>query len=341
MKRRRTLRQVVSGMVLAMLLLAGSVHAQLLFVSAYPPAAVTTYTPSGSASTYSSSFDDPQGLVFNSAGDLFVGDDGSGNIYKFTPAGTQSTYANIGSTADPDGAAFDHAGNLYVSDGNSGNVYKIAPGGGSMSTFASGLNGPDALAFDNASNLYVACEGNGLVVQVMPNGTTNIFASSELAEPAGLAFDGEGDLYISCAAGNNIIEIPTNGTPTTFFSGLFDPRGLAFDAAGNLYVAATEEYAILKISPQASASLFAFNSSGGEPVALAFQPIPSLQGVYAGGTFQLSVTMPSPYYTTIIQSSTNLVTWTSVYTNTPPFTFTDSVAGAMRAYRAVLDTNFY
>ena len=34
--------------------------------------------------------------------------------------------------------------------------------------------------------------------------------------------------------------------------------------------------------------------------------------------------MPSPYYSTIIQASTDLVNWVNIYTNTPPFTFTDS-----------------
>ena len=36
----------------------------------------------------------PVGLAFNSAGDLFVADFGSGNIYEFTPGGAQSTFAS-------------------------------------------------------------------------------------------------------------------------------------------------------------------------------------------------------------------------------------------------------
>jgi sugar lactone lactonase YvrE len=342
MKKRRTPRQVAAGTVMAMLLLAGHAQAQLLFVSADPPAAVYTYTPNGTVGTFSTSFTDPKGLVFNSAGDLFVGDLGSGNIYKFTPGGTQSTYANIGgSTAIPVGAAFDSAGNLYVSDYHSGNIYKIAPGGGSQTTFASGLGDPEALAFDSASNLYVACQedgGNGLVVQIMPNGTTNTFASG-LSDPAGLAFDGAGNLYVSCETGDEIIEIATNGTQSTFFSGLYDPDSIAFDSEGNLFVAEPGASFILKISPQASATPFAFTS--GEPSALAFHPALSVQAGYASNAFQLSATMAPPYHTTIVQASTNLVKWTGVYTNTPPFTFTDSVAAKSRFYRAVLDTNYY
>ena len=36
----------------------------------------------------------PDGLAFNSAGDLFVADVSSGNIYEFTPGGAQSTFAS-------------------------------------------------------------------------------------------------------------------------------------------------------------------------------------------------------------------------------------------------------
>lgn len=53
------------------------------------------------------------------------------------------------------------------------------------------------------------------------------------------------------------------------------------------------------------------------------------------GTFQLSISSPS--LPTIIQASTNLINWVSIYTNTPPFTFTDSNAASYphRFYRAV------
>lgn len=336
MTQRRIPLQVATETVMAILLLTGSAQAQLLFVSADPPATVSEYTSNATASTFSSSFDDPKGLVFNSAGGLFVGDYGSGNVYEFTPGGTQSTYAIVGGI--PVGAAFDSAGNLYESDYTSGDIYKIMPGGSSQSFFASGLDGPEALAFDRGGNLYVACQKNSEVVEITPGGATSTFASG-LSRPEGLAFNGSGTLFVSCAS--SIVEIATNGTQATFFSGVSEPDGIAFDGAGNLYVAETPEYTILKISPQGVPSFFASTSGISEPSALAFQPVPSIQPGYVDGAFQLSVTMPSPYYTTIVQASTNMVNWTGVYTNTPPFIYTDSAAGPSRLYRVVLDTNAY
>lgn len=65
---------------------------------------------------------------------------------------------------------------------------------------------------------------------------------------------------------------------------------------------------------------------------------PQLTATASGGsgTFQLSVT--SPAASVIIQASTNLLTWVPVYTNLPPFTFSDSNATSFRYrfYRAVL-----
>jgi sugar lactone lactonase YvrE len=336
MKKRRIPLRATTGTVMAMLWLGSGAQAQLLLVSASPPSTVSKYTPEGTASIFSSSLGNPKGLVFDSSGNLFAGDYGSGAVYEFTSGGTQSTYANVGGL--PVGAAFDSAGNLYESDYTSGNIYKIMPGGSSQTFFASGLGGPEALAFDRAGNLYVACQKNSQVIEITPDGRTSTFASG-LSRPEGLAFNGAGVLFVSCLS--SIIEIATNGAQATFLSGLDEPDGIAFDGAGNLYVAETPEYSILKVSPQGTPSFFAATDGFSEPSTLAFQPIPSVQAACVDGAFQLSVTMPSPYYTTIVQSSPDLLNWTGVYTNIPPFTFMDSAAGSSRFYRAVLDINFF
>jgi hypothetical protein len=78
---------------------------------------------------------------------LFVSDWGSGNIYEFTPGGTQSTFAS--GLDHPVGLAFDSAGNLFEADHGSGNIYEFTPSG-TCSTFASGLGLPTGLAFDSA-----------------------------------------------------------------------------------------------------------------------------------------------------------------------------------------------
>jgi uncharacterized repeat protein (TIGR01451 family) len=60
--------------------------------------------------------------------------------------------------------------------------------------------------------------------------------------------------------------------------------------------------------------------------------------ISANGTFKLTISNPTnPAVSTIIQASTNLINWVNIYTNTPPFTFTDPNASnyPYRFYRAV------
>ena len=56
------------------------------------------------------------------AGDLFVADGGSGNIYEFTPMGTESVFASL---SKPIGLAFDRSGDLFVGDPGNGQHLQI------------------------------------------------------------------------------------------------------------------------------------------------------------------------------------------------------------------------
>lgn len=81
----------------AFLLISANAPAQNLFEAELSGGTVNVYeyTPGGTRSTFASWSPDtltPEGLAFNSAGDLFVSDTGSGNIYEFTPGGAQSIF---------------------------------------------------------------------------------------------------------------------------------------------------------------------------------------------------------------------------------------------------------
>jgi sugar lactone lactonase YvrE len=129
-----------------------------------------------------------QALACDSEDNLFVATT-TKTIYKFTPGGTQSTFA---SGLNTNFLAFDSASNLFVSDGGSGvpksgNIYKFTPDG-TRSTFASGLFTPFGLAFDSDGNLFVADSGHQSIYKYMPDGTRSTFASITGWSPYALAF---------------------------------------------------------------------------------------------------------------------------------------------------------
>ena len=142
----------------------------------------------------------PEGLAFDSAGNLFVTDGGS--ILEFTPYGAGTIFASgLGRAV---GLAFDSTGNLFVADQLSGNVDKFTASG-MRSTFTSGLSYPFDLAFDSAGNLFVTDWGNGSghIYKFTPDGVRSTFA--ELGAPEGLAFDSTGNLFVVDEDTGNIL----------------------------------------------------------------------------------------------------------------------------------------
>jgi DNA-binding beta-propeller fold protein YncE len=96
----------------------------------------------------------PVGLAFDRAGNLFVStgaNPGSGTIFKFTPNGTESTFAM--GLNNPRGLAFNRGGNLFVAEiiqTGPGDILRFTPSG-IGTVFDSGIGtggngGPEYLA---------------------------------------------------------------------------------------------------------------------------------------------------------------------------------------------------
>jgi sugar lactone lactonase YvrE len=146
-------------------------------------------TPGGVVSVFvggpsSTNVDQPKGLAFDNAGNLFAANNLGGWIEKFDPQGNGIKFATV---SQPLGLAFDAAGNLYTARANGQVLEYDAQGTGALFiTISSALSG---LAFDTAGNLYVAVIGNSTIEKVTPQGTKSVFAtsSSGLIAPAFIA----------------------------------------------------------------------------------------------------------------------------------------------------------
>ncbi len=155
----------------------------------------------------------PTGLAFDRAGRLYISSRHEGAIYRITPDGQRSTYAEGMGIAT--GITFDDEENLYVGD-RSGTIFRINR---DQKIFVFATLEPSVaayhLAFGPERYLYVT-------------------------GPTTSSYD-------------HVFRISPSGEVTSFFRGLGRPQGLAFDAAGNLYVAASlgGQRGVVKLAPEA------------------------------------------------------------------------------------------
>ncbi len=195
----------------------------------------------------------PTGLAFNSVGDLFVANNGSGDIAEFSPSGTFLKHFASG-LSNPRGLAFDSAGNLWVANQSRSSVEEFNPAGTlvSANTVTSGMNFPNALAFDNAGNLYVTNGQGNSIVKIsisggLVSGVTSI-VSTGLNSPNGIVYDtvgkNTGDLFVVDHNSSSVLEYTAAGVPVgshpfianTSVSALNQPKTIAVDSAGDFYV---------------------------------------------------------------------------------------------------------
>jgi sugar lactone lactonase YvrE len=208
------------------------------------------------------SFNQPQGIAVDSAGNVYVADSFNYTVRKITPAGLVSTFAGtpgvlgsadgLGASASfnlPQGIATDKLGNIYVADSDVGTpngIIRKITAAGVVSTLAgkSGVYGstdgigvaasfgtPQGVATDSAGNVYVADKTNSNLRRITPAGMV-----STLAGTAGVLGSADG---IGVAARFN------------------QPQGIAADSAGNVYVADTGNNTIRKVTPAEVVSTFA------------------------------------------------------------------------------------
>ncbi len=142
-------------------------------------------------------FNGPQGVTTDSAGNVYVADTGNSTIRQISPQGTVSTLAGVAlrvghvdgpaalaSFFMPHGVATDGAGNIYVADTGNNIIRRIDPTGvvstvaGTALTAghadgagtAASFNGPHGIAIDRSGNVYLADTTNSTIRKITPTG---------------------------------------------------------------------------------------------------------------------------------------------------------------------------
>ena len=125
-------------------------------VSIASTATVGSASPSLASTTPNATLNglaEPDSLVFDASGNLFVANGGGTTVSEFAPGATTPTETLTG-VVEPDRLAFDGSGNLYVSSPGHSTVSEFAPGATTPEATLTGLNTPVGLAFDSSGDIF-------------------------------------------------------------------------------------------------------------------------------------------------------------------------------------------
>ncbi len=200
------------------------------------------------------SFNSPNGMAIDTAGNVYVADYGNGSLRKITSTGLVSTLA----TGMPfiNSVAVNGSGNIFVTlASTSASVVEFSATGSILRTAIGSPNGgvylPWGVAVDSNGNIYIANYENNAITKITPSGVQSYIndgmdsspAVAVLMYPTCIAVDGSGNLYCGIATtlgSGYIYKVTPAGNGSFLANGVFagNPTSIAVDGAGNLYVVA-------------------------------------------------------------------------------------------------------
>jgi sugar lactone lactonase YvrE len=220
-----------------------------------------------------SGFSYPNSVAVDGNGDVFVADNGSGNVAvkEILAAGglvsSSSTVNTVGSGfSTPFGVAVDGSGDVFVADYGTGAVDEIVAVDGLVSSSStviavgSGFSKPTGVAVDGNGDVFVADYGNNAVKEILVSGgqvsssSTVVAVGNGFSEPWGVSVDGSGDVFVGDQGNNAVKEIvavnglvSSSSTVNTVGSGFNQPADVAVDASGDVFVADLDNNAVKEI----------------------------------------------------------------------------------------------
>ena len=213
---------------------------------------------------------DPQGIIMDNAGNIYIADSGNGRVRRVDPTGTITTIAGGGTETgsgwpdfiefvgpateaalNPSGLALDASGNLYIAEWSK--IRKVDPsgiittvvGGGSFGNLGDGgpateayLNFARDVSVDASGNIYIAESGNHRVRKVDPSG------------------------IITTVAGTGTQGLSGDGGQATGAK-LNSPYGVFADGSGNVYIADSQNNRVRKVDPSGTITTVAGKRGSG------------------------------------------------------------------------------
>lgn len=201
---------------------------------------------------------DPQGMAFDSSGNIYVADMNNNAVRMISPAGLITTVAGTGKPGMngdygpplqaqldlPTAVAIDSNGYLYICDSANNTIRRVAngviqpylgnyiPGFTGDTTSVISMNDPTDIFFDTSGNLWIADYGNGrirefgtddIVATVVGGGTTytegGFPLATALAGPHSVSIDPAGNIYIADADDNRVFIVSSTTNRITTLAG--------------------------------------------------------------------------------------------------------------------------
>jgi DNA-binding beta-propeller fold protein YncE len=187
----------------------------------------------------------PHGLRVDNAGDLWITDNGAGNVRKFSPDGKVLITLSeaSGPLKSPDDLVIASNGDLYIADTGNGRIVHLTAEGKFLSQFGSKGKGPGqfttahGLAIDSNDTIYVADRGNDRVEVFTPAGKF-VAEWNGFGNPFGL-LAWRNELFVSEGDKHKIIEISKDGTIARIWGSpelLKLPHLMDYGNDGTLYI---------------------------------------------------------------------------------------------------------
>lgn len=278
---------------------------QVLAVANSSANTVTLYTnpQNPPVATVTNGLVDPQALVFDANGDLFVASQPSSVIEYVPPYTGPPNTIGVG-VNHPQALALDARGDLFVANGNGSNTVTeyVAPyTGGPMTTIANDVSDPVSLGLDASNDLFVANSAANTVTLYTPpyNGMPTTIANG-LNAPNSVAIDARGNLFVSNlnSTPNSVLEyVPpfsSGSAPSAWITnGINEQGAIAVNGSSNLFVPNQGANTVTAYGPPFTGAPTTIKGGQSQPVALA---VDALGNLFVANYGNNTVTQyPPPY----------------------------------------------
>ena len=180
----------------------------------------------------------PYGMAFDASGNVYVANQGAGNVTEYTSGGAYiTTFIATATTPVLTNATtigFDNTGLAYATR-KPGNLFKYTTGGAYTSTLANPASSL-SMAIDASNDIFLADYNSGAVREYSTAGVPGLVIT--VGKPTGVAVDSNGNIYILDFLNKDVLKYNAAGTLiSTLITGLSAAAyGLNVDKSGNVYV---------------------------------------------------------------------------------------------------------